>query len=46
MAQACFCVIILQACTRVLSEVYEWLSKYRLSRKEAELHQACQSYMS
>jgi hypothetical protein len=28
-----------QAYGRELSEAYEWLSKYRASRKEAELHQ-------
>jgi FKBP12-rapamycin complex-associated protein len=38
-----FCAI-LQAYGRELSEAYEWLSKYRLSRKEAELHQAWDLY--
>jgi FKBP12-rapamycin complex-associated protein len=33
-----------QAYGRELSEAYEWLSKYRLSRKEAELHQAWDLY--
>jgi FKBP12-rapamycin complex-associated protein len=36
--------VILQAYGRELSEAYEWLSKYRLSRKEAELHQAWDLY--
>jgi len=31
---------ILQAYGRELSEAYEWISKFRISRKEAELHQA------
>lgn len=34
----------LQAYGRELSEAYEWLSKFRLSRKEAELHQAWDLY--
>lgn len=35
---------LLQAYGRELSEAYEWLSKFRLSRKEAELHQAWDLY--
>lgn len=34
----------LQAYGRELSEAYEWLSKFRVSRKEAELHQAWDLY--
>lgn len=33
-----------QAYGRELSEAYEWLSKFRVSRKEAELHQAWDLY--
>lgn len=29
-----------QAYGRELAEAYDWLTKYRASRKEAELHQA------
>ncbi|KAF6252503.1 kinase-like domain-containing protein [Scenedesmus sp. NREL 46B-D3] len=37
-------IAFVQAYGRELSEAYEWLSKYRLSRKEAELHQAWDLY--
>ena len=29
----------LDVCHRELTEAYEWLEKYKTSRKEAELHQ-------
>ena len=34
----------MQAYGKELAEAYEWLQKYRLSRKEAELHQAWDLY--
>ncbi|GBF92738.1 hypothetical protein Rsub_05107 [Raphidocelis subcapitata] len=37
-------IAFVQAYGRELSEAYEWLSKYRASRKEAELHQAWDLY--
>ena len=32
-------VLLILLCPRELSEAYEWLEKYKSSRKEAELHQ-------
>eukprot|EP00878_Enallax_costatus_P008272 GHUV01008648.1.p1 GENE.GHUV01008648.1~~GHUV01008648.1.p1 ORF type:complete len:2405 (+),score=620.50 GHUV01008648.1:939-7217(+) len=37
-------IAFVQAYGRELSEAYEWLSKFRVSRKEAELHQAWDLY--
>ena len=36
--------VLVQAYGKELAEAYEWLQKYRLSRKEAELHQAWDLY--
>ena len=36
--------MLVQAYGKELAEAYEWLQKYRLSRKEAELHQAWDLY--
>eukprot|EP00879_Flechtneria_rotunda_P007003 GHRR01007352.1.p1 GENE.GHRR01007352.1~~GHRR01007352.1.p1 ORF type:complete len:2075 (+),score=775.15 GHRR01007352.1:2-6226(+) len=37
-------IAFVQAYGRELTEAYEWITKYRISRKEAELHQAWDLY--